>query len=148
VRILVSIVIAALILTFGLLLVAETMNQNTEVTYVQHHADRPLEVSLSCDSLFLEERIQETINASRQCNVDQDCVKFFPGCPFGCEAATNVSRKQELELLLSGYDAFFRGKDCERCEYRCGLSSSINDAVVCNNGQCEIVDIGVPEGVP
>jgi hypothetical protein len=146
-RIIVSMVLAALVVTIGILLVAETMIPNSEVTYVQNHADRPLEISLRCGSLFLEERIEETIEAARRCNVDQDCVKFFPGCPFGCEAATNVSRKQEIERLLNGYDAFFGGKECERCEYKCRRSSLSSDAVECNYGQCEIVDIGVPEGV-
>ena len=63
------------------------------------------------------------------CERDEDCVMFSPGCPLGCYAAVHVDALQEAESYADGLVADYMapGRACfYQCVVECGVRCADN----------------------
>ena len=74
----------------------------------------------------------ESLSAATSCMEDSECVLITPGCPFGCAAVVNQSKKEELEAKAKELREEYTGETGMSCNYSCVLPT----VFTCNNGTC------------
>ena len=92
----------------------------------------------------LESMVKETIDSSKACYSDDQCILESFGCPFGCRVAVNSSRLDGVKRAASEYDQYLEAGECGRCVYRCLRPVNRIPKALCVEGFCEIVEIPIP----
>lgn len=78
-----------------------------------------------------EEEVKDLISRYDYCEVDEDCVDFYPGCPFGCSSPVN---KQYLDIATNITKNFIDHQE-NKCMYSCLAPKKI----ACENYKCTAV---------
>lgn len=86
--------------------------------------------SESSKCIALKNEIQEEINNARDCKTIDDCVTFWPGCPFGCGTALNKEQQARIEASVRNYN-----NECSACAYRC---QNLKKTLACINSRCTL----------
>lgn len=80
-----------------------------------------------------DERWQAWLDEHDSCEVAEDCVVIYPGCPLGCTAAVAAEHEQdavdEAARLIKSYERAGRA-----CDYDCALSGPAE----CESGSCVV----------
>ena len=74
----------------------------------------------------------ELLSQASSCMEDSECVLITPGCPFGCAAIVNQSRKEELEAKAIELRDELSSDSGMSCNYSCILPTVFS----CTNGLC------------
>ena len=90
-----------------------------------------------------EEEVRGLIDSYNSCEIDEECVDFYPWCPLGC---SNPVNQLYLETVTSIAQSF-RDREGEQCVYRCLAPSQIS----CENYKCvakfDIIEENSEEGL-
>jgi hypothetical protein len=81
---------------------------------------------VSIDSLGItwypdEDRVKELFDTYSYCEVDEDCVDFYPGCPLWCSTPVNLKYSSIAQAIADNY----RNHQEDVCMYKCMEVESI-----------------------
>jgi hypothetical protein len=90
-------------------------------------------VLVGCSEEVVTQDWETFVAENNACEVAEDCVVVFPGCPLGCFDAVNKEAEeaanQKAEELIGLYEAGGRA-----CAYGC----LAHDAPTCEAGKCSV----------
>ena len=75
-----------------------------------------------------EERVEERIDDANYCDVVDECVAIYPGCPLGCVRLVNRVEESDVLDLIDRYHRQHR----DNCAYDCAGIGPIR----CEAGRC------------
>jgi hypothetical protein len=73
------------------------------------------------------------VEGHSQCEVVQDCVQVYPGCPLGCSAGVSVEHEDEANRLADDLIARW-SMGIQDCAYDC-----VATELDCVEERCEVV---------
>lgn len=73
-----------------------------------------------------EAQVWDEIMRSTYCNTAEDCVQFYPGCPFGCGLVVSKNDSERVREAIRAYAG-------PRCVYSC---VALEYKITCSNHTC------------
>lgn len=102
-----------------------------------HYYDVKSIESLKVIGYPTEEEVKELISRYDYCEIDEDCVDFYPWCPLGC---SNPVNKEYLDIATKIAKNFIDHQE-NKCAYSCLAPTKI----VCENYKCTSINEQINE---